>query len=148
MGGGTPPADTTSTRGLVVGLVAGLPVIAYGVRGALVDAADTHPADLARWVVGAALVHDLLFAPLLLGLGIVLARLVTDDATRWVLRAGLIVSGSLALVAWPLVRGYGQTDAVPSLLPRDYTRGLVVYLVATWVAVATVLLVRRWRRFR
>ena len=52
--------ETTSRRGLLVGLAVGLPVIAYGVRGLLVDADRTQPAELARWIVGAAVVNDAL----------------------------------------------------------------------------------------
>ena len=52
----TTTSTTTSPRGLVVGLVLGLPIIGYGVRGALIDAADTNPTELATWIVGSALV--------------------------------------------------------------------------------------------
>ncbi|MGH9212126.1 MAG: hypothetical protein ACRD2C_15785 [Acidimicrobiales bacterium] len=136
--------DTTSRRGLVAGLVVGLPVIAYGIRGVLVDADDTHPAELVRWVVGAAVVHDAVLAPLALAVGWGLRRVVP----RWAwpaLRSGLLVTVALSLVAWPLVRGYGRDPAIPSLLPRDYGAGLAAALALVWLA-AAVWATATWRR--
>lgn len=138
VGDGPRSVDTTSARGLVVGLVLGLPVIAYGVRGALVDAADTHPAELARWMIGTALAGDFLAVPLALALGAVGRRFVPMWAWPAV-RAGLFVTGVLVLVAWPFVRGYGTSRTVPSLLARDYAAGLAVAVTVVWVAVAALM---------
>lgn len=140
------PPETTSRGGLVVGLVLGVPILVYGIRGVFVDARSTHPAELARWVVGVALAHDLVVAPLVLALGFVVGRIVRDAAILRVLRAGFLVSAALALVAWPFVRGYGRTTAVPSLLPRNYALGLGAYLAVTWAVVGVVVLVVSWRR--
>jgi hypothetical protein len=130
---GTP--ETTSRRGLLIGLALGLPVIAYGILGTLVDAADTHPAELARWVVGAAVVHDVLFAPAVLAVGWALHRVVPSPL--WpATRAGLVATGVLCLVAWPFVRGYGRDPTIPSLLPRNYGAGLVAALAVVWLAVS------------
>lgn len=145
----TAPAapETTSRRGLLVGLVLGLPVLAYGVGGVVVDAARTHPGELARWMVGANLANDLLVVPAALVVGRVGRRLTPD---RWwpVVRGGLVASGVLVLVAWPFVRGYGRDPANPSLLPRDYGAGLVAALAVVWLVVAatTVVVVLRGRR--
>jgi hypothetical protein len=91
----------TSTRGLLAGLAVGVPIMAYGVRGALVDAADTHPAELARWIAGAALVHDALLIPLVAVAAWGLRRVVP---ARWwgPVRAALVTATVLALVAVPL----------------------------------------------
>jgi hypothetical protein len=132
--------DTTSRRGLVVGLVLGLPLVAYGGRGVLVDGARTHPAELARWVVGAALVNDLVLVPLVLAGGWAARRF--TPARLWPpVRAGLVTTAVLTLVAWPFVRGYGQDPANPSLLPRDYGAGLAAATGVVWVAVAAWALV-------
>lgn len=138
--------ETTSRRGLVVGLILGAPVIAYGIRGALVDAADTHPGELARWIIGAGIVHDLVIAPMVLALGLLIRRVVTDEPVRRVLRAGFVVSAALALVAWPFVRGYGRVAAVPSVLPRNYAMGLAAYLGVTWAIVTLLIAALMWRR--
>lgn len=138
--------ETTSRTGLLIGLIIGIPVIAYGVRGVWVDSARTHPFELARWIVGGALVHDLVVVPLVLALGVAVRWVVRDDQVRRVLRVGFIVSGSLSLVAWPFIRGYGRRPAVPSLLPRNYLMGLVVYLTITWAVVACMIVWTRMRR--
>lgn len=135
----TSPAapETTSRRGLLVGLALGLPVLAYGVRGVAVDAARTHPAELVRWMVGANLVNDLVVVPVALVVGRVGARL-TPDRLWPAVRAGLLVSGMLVLVAWPFVRGYGRDPTNPSLLPRDYGAGLLAALGVVWLAAAAM----------
>jgi hypothetical protein len=140
--------ETTSTRGLVVGLALGLPIIGYGVRGAVVDADDTQPAQLAAWIVGSGVVDDLVLIPVVLGVGLVARRLV--PATAWpAVRAGLIVTGALGLVAWVFVRGYGRDPSIPSLLNRNYAAGLAVavvwVVVAVWATVAVTVAARARR---
>lgn len=138
--------EATGRSGLLIGLIIGVPIVAYGVRGVWVDSARTHPFELARWVVGAALVHDLVAVPAVLALGLAVRWVVRDDQVRRALRVGFIVSGSLSLVAWPFIRGYGRRPAVPSLLPRNYLMGLVVYLTITWVVVACMIVWTGMRR--
>jgi len=104
------------------------------VRGALVDAADTHPAELVRWVVGLAVVNDLLAVPAAIGVAWALRR-VTPTSAWPAVRAGLLCSAVLAAVAWPLLRGYGADPGNPSLFPRDYATGLAAALAAVWVVV-------------
>ncbi|HZA00068.1 MAG TPA: hypothetical protein VE575_15010 [Acidimicrobiales bacterium] len=145
--GGRPALpETTSRRGLLVGLALGLPVIGYGVRGALVDAGATHPPELARWIVGTAVVHDLVLVPAALGIAGAARRLTPPRAWPPV-RVGLIASGVLGLVAWPFVRGYGDDPTNPSLFPRDYAGGLGAALVVVWLAVALWLSGRQARQF-
>jgi hypothetical protein len=113
---------TTSPRGLVIGLVLGVPVMLFGIRSALLDARDTHPVELTRWLIGAAVAHDLVLLPLVGALAWALRRVV--PAPAWpAVRGGVIVAGTLALVAWPFALGYGASPANPSLLPRDYVLG-------------------------
>lgn len=138
---------TTSRRGLLVGLAVGLPVIAFGVRGALVDGSRTHPGELARWIVGAAVVNDLVLVPVVLAAGWLGRRLVPRDLWPSV-RAGLVTTGVLALVAWPFVRGYGADPRNPSLLPRSYGAGLAAAIAVVWVVVAALSLARRARERR
>ena len=134
----TPPPHASS-RGLWVGLALGAPLIAYGVRGALVDSALTHPAELARWILGAAIVHDVLLAPVAVSVGCLARRFLPAPAWpagRWALAATAI----LVLVAFPLVRGYGRNGTIPSLLARDYGLGLVAAIATVWgIALALAL---------
>jgi hypothetical protein len=134
--------ETTSSRGLLVGLALGLPLMAYAVRGAFVDERLTHPAELARWIVGLAIVHDLVLVPLVLALGAAVHRLVPPRA-RPPIRAALLTTATLTAVAWPFLRGYGRNPTVPSLLPRNYTTGLLAALTLTWLLCAAWLLLSR-----
>jgi hypothetical protein len=133
--------DTTSRRGLLVGLALGLPIVAFGVRGVLVDAARTHPAELSGWIVGSAVATDLLVVPGAVAVGAVAHRF-TPRSWWPTVSAALMVSGALILVGWPFVRGYGRDPANPSLLPRDYAAGLALAVAAAWVVAAAVLAAR------
>jgi hypothetical protein len=133
----------TLPLGPLVGAVAGVPVMAYGVWGLLHDGQRTRPADAVRWIVGSVVVHDLIALPLLLGVSLALVRPL-PSWTRATVRTGLAVSAVLAAVAWPEIAGYGEDPTNPSLLPRDETAGLLAYLAAVWVVVGLVL-VRRLR---
>lgn len=142
---GPSPSPTTSRRGLLVGLALGAPIVAYGVRGVFVDAPRTHPAELARWVVGSALAVDLLVIPAAAIVGAAVRR--ACPAAWWpTVRAALLVTGTLALVAWPFVRGYGQDPANPSLLPRDHAAGLGAAIAVVWAAAVAHLVIRTRRR--
>ena len=138
----------TGARGLWIGLAIGGPVIAFGIAGAINDSSRTHPAELARWIVGGAIVHDLAFAPLVLGGSSILARVSRRrpwSSIRWALATTVV----LVVFAWPLLSGYGRNPTVPSLLPRNYASGLVAYLLAVWLAAVAIALVpRRHRRPR
>jgi hypothetical protein len=133
--------ETTSRRGLLVGLALGVPVVGYGLRGAFVDAGDTHPTELARWVIGAALVHDLVVVPVVAAVAL-LARRFTPPRAWPPVRAGLAATGIFVVVGWPFVRGYGRDQTNPSLLPRDYGAGLAAAVAVIWLAVAAWL---AWR---
>jgi amino acid transporter len=136
--------DTTSRRGLLVGMALGLPIVAFGVRGVLMDADRTHPAELAWWIVGSAVATDLLVVPGAVAVGAVAHRVI--PRSWWPpARAALMVTGALVLVALPFVRGYGRDPANPSLLPRDYAGGLALAVAAVWVVAAAVR-AARWRR--
>ena len=133
-----------------VSAVLGWAVIAYGVRGLLQHHVDTRPANLAKFFVGGALAHDLLFAPVVLVAGVLLARIAPRPARAW-LQAGLLVSACLALFSYPLVRDYARVIHNPSSLPHNYTANLAVTIGVVWGAVivgAVGTAVRRQRSSR
>lgn len=133
--------------GLWLGVVVGAPVMACAVRGALVDASLTRPPELAAWVAGSAVVHDLVVAPLAAAAGWAARR--ATPARSWpAVRWGLVTTGVLALLAWPLVRGYGRDPSVPSLLPRDYGAGLAAAVATVWLVVAVLVVAGRRRHPR
>ena len=126
-------------------LVLGGGVMAFGIRGVLMDSAGTRPGDLVRWVVGADLAHDLLIAPFVIAIGWVIVRIVPR---RWQVpvQAGLAASGVALIVGWAAWRGYGH-DTVPdnpTVQPLDYTTaiftvwGIVWGVVAIWIAARVV----------
>ncbi|RIQ20377.1 hypothetical protein [Jiangella rhizosphaerae] len=126
-------------------LVAGAAVIGYGVVGAWGDRADTHPADLMVWLAGAGVAHDALVAPLVVVAAVATRRL--PVAARLPARLGLALTALVTVVFWPVVRGWGRSPSVPSALPLDYGRNLLVVLALIWL-VAGVVAAARWRRER
>jgi hypothetical protein len=125
-----------------VSAAAGWAIIGYGLRGLWQHRLDTRPANLAKFAVGGALIHDLILAPLLLAVGVTIARVV-PARIRAIVQAALIVSGALVLFAYPLVRGYAHALHNPSSLPHNYTANLAVVLAAVWAVAAVAIVIRR-----
>ena len=119
----------------------GWAVVAWGVRGIFVHSFDTRPANLAKFVVGGVLLHDLLVAPLVILLGVLVARTVPGRA-RAVVQAALVVSAIVALFSYPLVRAYGHAANNPSSLPHNYGLNLLLILGMVWAAAAAVVFAR------
>jgi hypothetical protein len=126
-----------------VSAAAGWAVIAVGLRGIFTNSLDTRPANLARFVVAGALLHDLLVAPVVIVLAVALARNVPRRA-RAAVQAALAVSGIVALFSYPLVRAYGLATHNPTSLPHNYAANLLVVLGVVW-AVAAAVAVRQIR---
>jgi hypothetical protein len=118
---------------------AGWLIIAYGLRD-MIHHRLTRPGNLAKFAVGGALIHDLVFAPLVLLAGAFVSR-ATPPRVRGIVQAALIVSGSLVLFAYPLVRGYGHALHNPSSLPHNYTANLAVVIAAVWMIAAVAIMV-------
>lgn len=121
----------------------GLAAAGYGVFGLLTAGSRVPLLSWLTWFVGAALLHDLLLAPLWLGLGWLAARLL-PVAARPAALVGALVAGMISLVALPFVLGIGADPRNPSFLPRDYGRNLllldaaVLLLAVAWATWATV----------
>ncbi|MCU0312983.1 MAG: hypothetical protein MUC84_02845 [Solirubrobacteraceae bacterium] len=81
----------------------------------------------AAYLLGGLLVHDLLLAPAVVLISIALLHLV-PSRLRPAAQATLIVAGSVALVAIPVLGGWGRRPDNPTLLPRDYGLGLAIAL--------------------
>ena len=118
-----------------VAVAAGSALIGYGVVGLLRNAADTHPLNFVVFFVGSALAHDLVLAPLAVAVGWFGLRRVPATA-RPAVAAALVVSGPVALYAYPFVRGYGRDPNNPSLLPNRYGWALVGILALVAVTAA------------
>ena len=121
-------------------------VIAYGIVGLL--RANIDIVGFGAWFLGAAVVHDLLVAPVVFGVGWLLTRALPPP-WRTPVKAATAVSAVLVVFVWPLVRGYGRSAALPSALPLDYVSNLIGALAViwslavAWCAVRTVLATRR-----
>ena len=126
----------------------GWSVMVGAVIGAVADRRDAQPAVLARWLVGGALLHDLLWLPIVAAVGAVLARAGRGGRFPAAVRWAIATSAVLVLIAWPFVRGYGRNRGNPSLLPRNYAHGLVAYLLLTWLVAGLALAAGRWRARR
>lgn len=131
----TPPRSA----GFWLGLVIGSAVIAYGVADLLHQSRTTNPAGLATWFGGAGVAHDAIIAPIAVGVGWATRRL--SVAARVPVRLGLAASALLTLLVWPLVQGWGRSNALPSALPLAYGHNLVGALLAIWIAVAAATVV-------
>jgi len=86
-------------------------------------------------------------APLaaVLAAGLVLA--VPRPARPYVL-TGAVISAMVTIVALPFILGRGRSADLPSALPLNYGRGLMVTLVAVWCGIAAAALVARAIRRR
>ncbi|MGZ4784175.1 MAG: hypothetical protein ACXV5S_00760 [Acidimicrobiales bacterium] len=133
-----------SPAGFWIGLVIGGAVMAYGVRGALEGLGAGNPTKLAFWVVGLDLAHDLVLAPLVVVVGLVLGRLV-PTLLRGPVRIAAALSGLVVLFSWPLIRAFGRRPGNSSTLPLDYAHSVLVVLAGIWLVAAAVVAVR-WRR--
>lgn len=133
-------------RGLTfwIGLVIGGGVMAFGVRGVLMNSRATDPAVLARWVIGADLVHDFVVAPVAIAIGAFAGRFAPR---RWraPLQAGLFATGIVLIVGWAPWRGYGRSLVPdnPSVQPLDYTTAIATVLAVIWSAVVVAIVVNR-----
>lgn len=119
----------------------GWAVIGWGVYGIFSNRLDTRPANLARFVVGGALLHDLLIAPVVILAGVLVARAV-PARFRGPIQAALVVSAIVALFAWPLVRGYGLAANNPTSLPHNYGLNLLIVLGVVWAVAAGAVLLK------
>jgi len=119
--------------------------IAFGVWSLITKPGATHPPEAAAWVVGLALAHDLLLAPIALSVAWILRRVVPRIARGLALGA-LTISAIVTLYALPLVLRSGAQADNPSFLPRNSGAGLVLVIALVWAVAALLLAARLWRR--
>jgi hypothetical protein len=119
--------------------------MAFGLISLFSRAAATDPPNFAVFFVGLALIHDLVLAPVVIGVAWLL-RSVTPRGIRGVLFGALAVSAVVAGFSIPFVAGWGIQPDNPSFLPRDYGLGLVVVLAWVWITAVAIGLARVWVR--
>lgn len=133
---------------IVVGAI-GVGFVVVGVRGILAHGHDTHPRSWLTWVIAAALAHDLILAPAIAVVGVLVGRLVPHRA-RAAVQIGLLISGCVLVVGLTAIltpggRHYADNS---SLLPLAYGRNLVIVLAIVWTAIAIAIVVAFRRRTR
>jgi hypothetical protein len=102
--------------------------------------------DAGIWLGSGVLLHDLVLTLAVLAAGSLSLRVLPEPAKAPAV-VGMVVLGSLTLVALPVLGGFGARDDNPTLLDRPY--------LASWLALAAVITVvvavaslRRSRRGR
>lgn len=134
----------TTWRGILG--VAGLGLMGYAAYGLFA----AYGADLGRPVLFAAALligHEAVLMPAVIGAG----WLVVRAGPPWARAAGqgaLAVTLALTIIAIPMLVNAGTFPDNPSLLPRDYGRGLLIAVGVTWLAAAAVAVAtrQRWNR--
>ncbi len=101
--------------------------------------------EVAAWLAGGVLFHDLVVAGTVLLLAAVALRVLPRPA-RAPAATGLVVLGSATLLAIPVLGRFGARADNPTLLDRDYTAGWLVLAVLTVLGVVAAALVRSRRR--
>jgi len=128
------------TRAALVAL--GAATVAYGITGLVRAAAASRPPRWAADLLASSLAHDLLLAPVVLLL-VVLGRRLLPRSWRPPAAVFLLVGGSLALVALPVLGRPGARSDNPTLLPRDYGTGLLISLAVALIGVVLAAAVGR-----
>lgn len=124
-------------------IMIGVTTMLFAVVGSL-RSPDTHLVRQGLFLVAALLLNDLLLAPLFIGVGLIIGRVVPPPY-RAVVQGALIVTAAVTFIAVPFLLGFGRQPDLPSALPRNYLGGYAIVLGAIW-AVATVVIV--WRELR
>lgn len=121
----------------------GATLFAVGIAGLLRHGAQTQPGGWLMFLLGALLAHDALLAPAVAAASWAIVHWVPRPVRPAVV-GGLIVAGSLVVVAVPVVGGYGRLANNPSILPsQHYARDLLLSLAV--VAVVSAAVARRSR---
>lgn len=125
-----------------IGITIGIGVMTYGLSLAT-DFKISALISMLKWSVGIALLHDMVWLPITVGVGHLLRR-----CPKWMrvpLGSALALSTALTLVFLPFILGFGKRSAIPSLLPRNYLTGLFAYLGVVWLICGGIASVSWWR---
>ena len=128
--------------------VVGLVMIGVGLWSMRAFDADQLVSMLV-WLAGGVVGHDLLLAPLTIGVLLLGTRLLPARA-RPAAVVGLVVWGSVTIATANVLLGVGGRPDNPTLLNRPYLGWWLVLTVAWWIAVAAAAWwsVRRGRPLR
>ncbi len=105
---------------------AGLLLVGYGVFRIVTQVPIGSVLLLAGWLVGVVAIHDGLLSPLIVAVGVLVARV--PPRARRSLQTALVVGAIVTSIALPLIARRGSQPAAKALLLRDYGANLVVLL--------------------
>lgn len=125
-------------------IAAGWALVVVAVLGAFVDDHLGGRGSWVVWVVGGALVHDLVVLPLVVGAGWLLTRWVPPP-WRGPLRTAAVVAAVVSLTVWPIARRWGARADNPSILPLPVGRNLALLVAAILVVAIGVGAASAWR---
>jgi len=111
----------------IVLAIAGLLLGAFGVFRLLTEIPTGSVNKLAIWLVAALIIHDLVIAPSVVGLGWALRRGVPDRERRY-LQVALIMIAVVTVIALPMIVLRDSQPPVKALLLRDYTANLALLI--------------------
>jgi hypothetical protein len=133
--------------GFWIGLAFGAPVMLYGAYELVQQVGWPRTFDVAKWLGGGLLLHDLVLVPIVLAVVWAIGR-VSSPVLRNPLRAGVLGSALIVAVGWPALRGYGNKPDNATIHPLDYGTSVLTALAVVWGVVAlwvVLALVRRPR---
>jgi hypothetical protein len=129
----------------IAAALAGVGCAAYGIVGLVGATSDRSLTSAVKWLVGGALAHDLVIAPIVVCAGVLLARLLPGKVRPYV-QSGLFITAALTLVGLPFLSGRGYRATNPSALALNYGRGYGIAVGIVWLLVAAVALLRTRHR--
>ncbi|MCP4435551.1 MAG: hypothetical protein GY812_08660 [Actinomycetia bacterium] len=124
-------------------ILAGFAVMAWSIAGVFAEAERTAPASWFTWLIGGALVHDLVVLPLVLLVGAGFASLGRPGlarSLRWAVAVGAIIT----VASIPVIGRFGERSDNPTVLPLPAGRNLALVWLGLLVAAVVVGLI--WDR--
>jgi len=131
-------------RAYWVSVVIGGAVMAFAVRGALVDLPLSSFGSWGKWLIGLDLVNDFVILPVVALIGLGLARLPLGRG-RAPVQAGLFASAIVIVIVWPCLLGLSASGN-PTIQPLDYTTATLTVLAVVWALVGAWAMIRQLDR--
>ncbi len=113
----------------------GLAAVGWGGYGLLTASMGPEPLKWGLFIILGIVGHDLVLAPFVVGVGLLLHRIV-PAVLRAPIQVGLIGTGVAVLAGFALIVGRGTSDDVPSALPYNYAGRVAMLLAVLWVLMA------------
>jgi hypothetical protein len=126
-------------------------IAAVGVAGAtygawlLLGAGLADLVQIAIWLAAGVVLHDFVLVPLTLAAGWAGTR-VLPSRVRAPVVVGVVLLGSLTLLAVPVLGGWGANSDNATILDRDYPAGWLVVVGLTAAGVVVGMLTQSWGR--